>query len=71
MTEHDLISQAETLERRISAAEPDQRLALQPQFSKVLARLQSRGCPVPQRLRKLDNALTEEAVEARFDNMPV
>lgn len=71
MTEHELFSEAERLERRISAADAQQRLAQQPQFSRVLARLELQGMAVPQRMRRLDAALTEEVVEARFDNIPV
>ncbi len=71
MNTHELLSQAEQLEHRISAADRDQRLALQPQFSQVLERLEEQGAPVPNRLRRLDAALTQEAIEDRFDNMPI
>ncbi len=71
MTTHELLSQAERLEERIFAADRDQRLALQPQFSQVLERLEEQGEAVPRRMRRLDAALTEEAIEDRFDNMPI
>lgn len=71
MTAQELLSQAERLESRIAAADRDQRLALQPQFSLVLDRLEKQGEPVPKRLRRLDAALTDEAIEDRFDNMPI
>lgn len=71
MIEQKLFSEAEQLETRISAADLTQRLALQPQFSEVLARLKDRGVQVPQRLRRLDAALNDEVLEAQFDNMPV
>ena len=71
MTAHDLLTQAERMESRISAADRDQRLALQPQFSLILERLEDQGEPVPKRMRRLDAALTEEAIEDRFDNMPI
>lgn len=71
MTTQDLMTAAEQLERKISGANLAQRLELQPQFSKVLERLQAEGQQVPLRLRRLDAALCDEAVEARFDNMPV
>ncbi|GAA6199580.1 hypothetical protein [Aquicoccus sp. SU-CL01552] len=71
MTTHELLTQAERLESRISTADRDQRLALQPQFSQVLERLAEQGAPVPNRLRRLDAALTEEAIEDRFDNLPI
>lgn len=71
MIAQDLFFEAERLESRISGADQDQRLALQPQFSAVLARLKNQGMAVPQRLQRLDAALAEEAIEAQFDNMPV
>ena len=71
MTAHELFSQAERLETRICAADRDQRLALQPQFSLILERLEEQGEQVPRRMRRLDAALTEEAIEDRFDNMPI
>jgi len=71
MTAHDLLTQAERMESRISAADRDQRLALQPQFSLILERLEEQGEPVPKRLLRLEAALTEEAIEDRFDNMPI
>lgn len=71
MTEQELFATAEGLERRIVAAGTGERLRLQPQFSAVLQRIQGAGLQVPQRLRRLDAALCDEAVEARFDNMPI
>jgi len=71
MTTDDLFSQAERLENRISAADRAQRLALQPEFSLILERLAEQGEQVPKRMRRLDAALTEEAIEDRFDNMPI
>ena len=71
MTGPELFSEVEQLETRISAADQAQRLALQPQFSEVLARLKDSGVQVPQRLRRLDAALNDEVLEAQFDNMPV
>lgn len=71
MTGAELFSEAERLETRIAGADQQQRLALQPDFSAVLARLKEAGAQVPQRLRRLDAALNDEVLEAQFDNMPV
>ncbi|TDK41219.1 hypothetical protein [Antarcticimicrobium luteum] len=71
MTEQDIIAEAEHLERQIADADRELRQALQPQLSQILARLESAGAQVPQRLRRLEACLTDEAVEARFDNLPV
>lgn len=71
MTRQKLVSEAEALEQKLAGACANRRLELQPQFSKVIARLTDEGHQVPQRLRRLDAALTQEAVEAQFDNMPI
>ena len=71
MSVDELKLKAENLEQVISEAGPEKRLALQPQFSKVLSRLRSEGQAVPVRMRQLDSILVDEAIEARFDNMPV
>lgn len=67
----DLLKTAERLEQRIAAAGDSGRLALQPEFSDLLHRMRLSGVTVPARLWSLDAALTEEAIEARFDNMPL
>jgi len=71
MTAQDLNEAIENLEQRIAGASCAERLKLQPEFSKILARMKIEGQTVPKRLRRLDAALCEEAVEAQFDNMPV
>ncbi len=71
MTIDDLKKTAENLEQEITHAAPATRLALQPQFSQILHRIAARGERVPVRMRSLDAALIDEAIEARFDNMPV
>lgn len=67
----ELMIKAERLEQRISGSTGDQRLELQPEFSGVIARLCESGEQVPLRLKRLEATLSDEAVEARFDNMPV
>lgn len=71
MTAYDLILEAERIERRLNGATLDRRLELQPALSSVIRRLRAEGADVPTRLRRLDASLCDEAVEARFDNMPV
>lgn len=71
MTNQELTTTAEQLVQKIDKANPTARLALQPQFSRVLEHLTARGHSVPRYMRQLDAALMEEVVEARFDNMPV
>ncbi|MGE4326979.1 MAG: hypothetical protein AB7E21_12875 [Pseudodonghicola sp.] len=68
---HDLVQAAERLEKNLTGACAKTRLRLQPEFSQVLSRLQEKGQDVPTRLRRLERALTDEALEAQFDNMPI
>ncbi len=71
MSNQELIKVAEHLEKRIEGAPCAMRLALQPEFTRVLDRMRSAGVKIPQRLKRLDETLCEEAVEDSFDNMPV
>ncbi|MDX2484041.1 MAG: hypothetical protein QNK42_10340 [Pseudodonghicola sp.] len=71
MTGQEILAQAEQLAQQISNADQKQRLALSPQFRAALEHLEVQGLRVPDRLRCLNTALTEESVEALFDNMPV
>ncbi|GHH02032.1 hypothetical protein [Pseudodonghicola xiamenensis] len=68
---HDLVLAAERLEKNLAGACSVTRLSLQPEFSRVLDRLQQKGQNVPARMRRLERALHDEALEARFDNMPI
>jgi len=67
----NLYSEAERLEQRLQDACLDTRLALQPSVSSVVQRMRQQGMHVPSRLRRLDAALCEDAIEAQFDNLPV
>ena len=71
MIDQDLIKVAEHLEQKIVRANGAGRLALQPEFSQLLDRIRGAGLKVPTRLRQLDDRLSDEVVEDRFDNMPV
>ncbi len=71
MTDTDLLKRAHQLEDRIATANSKVRIALQPEFHRVLHRLRNSGAPIPKSMRRLDATLCEEAVEAQFDNMPV
>ncbi|WP_170332566.1 hypothetical protein [Ruegeria arenilitoris] len=71
MSSINLYSEAEELEKKLNGAGLDTRLALQPSLSKVIDRMRQEGMHVPSRLRQLDAALCEDAMEARFDNLPV
>ncbi|WP_299986775.1 hypothetical protein [uncultured Ruegeria sp.] len=71
MTAQDLFTEAERLEQKLHDASPETRLALQPSVSMVLNKMRAQRVQIPSRLRRLDAALCEEALEARFDNIPV
>jgi hypothetical protein len=67
----DLSHTAEQLETQIAEAKGPQRLALQPELSRLLQRMRVANQPVPETLQKLNATLHDEAVESWFDNMPV
>lgn len=71
MTRPEILRTAELLEQRILAAGPCSRSRYQPQLSSIVHRMEQNGLKVPGNLRQLDVVLTEEAIEDRFDNMPV
>ena len=71
MTAQELYTEAERLEEKLFGACLETRLELQPSVSKVLDKMRVHGVQIPSRLRQLDAALFEDALEARFDNMPV
>lgn len=66
-----VISHADELAQKIRASSPDDRLKLQPEFGRVLQELEQNGAAIPARLRNLHEQLLEEAIEARFDNLPI
>lgn len=71
MSERKFLELIEKLEAEIVEADEQQRRGMQGKLQSVLLQMQDRGMAVPRRLRKLDNDLTDEAVETMFDNMPV
>lgn len=71
MTDQDLSQTARQLEATIVAAPAARRLELQPQLNRVLERLMRSGQHVPARLRNLNAVLLDEAIEERFNNLPV
>ena len=71
MTSTDLSGQAETLQASLEEALPAERLKMQPELARVIRDMKANGIPVSRRLRQLEAALTEEVIEAGFDNMPV
>lgn len=66
-----ILSQAEELAETIAGADAQARLKMQGQFERVLHDLKVSGHTVPAKLRRLNDQLIQETVEARFDNLPV
>ncbi len=71
MPSQDFTKEIEQIEARIAATAPEKRVELQGELHKLVQRISAAGVSVPARLHDLDVALTEEAVEAQFDNLPV
>lgn len=71
MTMDDLFHTVEQLETRIQRETGAARLAMRPEFIRLLDHMRKNGAEVPRRFRRLEAALCEEAVEEMFDNMPV
>ncbi|MBY6065913.1 hypothetical protein KUW17_04125 [Leisingera aquaemixtae] len=71
MTQEDLLHTVENLESRIRKETGSARLAMRPEFIRLLDYMRRNGAEVPGRLRRLEATLCEEAVEEMFDNVPV
>ncbi len=67
----DLNRGADALLQEIATANSALRLQLQPQLTRMVDEMQKAGAPVPAEMRNLNEQLLEEAIEARFDNLPV
>lgn len=68
---HELMQSAKEIEMRISSASASDRLAMQPELTKLMRNMHENRVPIPTRLRNLEAELTSEAIEARFDNVPL
>ena len=71
MADQELLRTAEQMEQKIVAADSIARIELQPAFNRLLKTMRKSVVLVPLRMRRLDNALSEEVQESYFDNMPV
>lgn len=71
MADQELLRTAEQMEQKIVAADSIARIELQPAFNRLLKTMRKSGVLVPLRMRRLDDALSEEVQESYFDNMPV
>ena len=66
-----LTSEIDALAREIRESPMGRRAEMQPVFGQALQRLADAGVQVPARLRNLHEQLLEEAMEAKFNNLPI
>ncbi|MCR9127282.1 MAG: hypothetical protein NXH82_14300 [Rhodobacteraceae bacterium] len=71
MSQQELMHAANALEQQVGRASTASRCALQPAVRTMVKRFEEHGLDVPVSLRRLDEALMQDVIEARFDNMPV
>lgn len=69
MTELEI--QAIELASKAEGASHAERLLMQPQIDRVVTTLAIQGHLVPASLRRINNALKDEALDDMFDNMPI
>ena len=71
MTFEEVERELIALEARIRGAKSGERHLYQPELHKLVHAVRTAGHEVPTHLQELDNELTEAAIEAQFDNLPV
>ncbi|UYV35901.1 hypothetical protein N4R57_12650 [Rhodobacteraceae bacterium D3-12] len=67
----DLTTAIVALCNEIKAAAPKEQQLLQKDLHKLVERASATGMALPKEVRSLDEDLTDDAIEAQFDNMPV
>ncbi|MFU8865265.1 MAG: hypothetical protein ACNA7O_15240 [Rhodobacterales bacterium] len=68
---HDLIHPLAEIEAMIKATPAAARSQLQADLQSLCNRLDREGYALPERLVNLNRMLTDDEVEAQFDNLPV
>lgn len=71
MTEDEFQRAFEALSQKIEALPETQRFACRPELHALVERAEAAGLHLPEAVRQLDEALTDEAIEAQFDNLPL
>ncbi|WP_371224399.1 hypothetical protein [Roseovarius sp. 2305UL8-3] len=67
----DILNRLEELKTEIEDVAEMDRLAFEPEITRLVAQLDEQHETVPKDIRNLADELMSEAIEARFDNMPV
>ncbi|MGR3321345.1 MAG: hypothetical protein ACU0DK_05375 [Pseudooceanicola sp.] len=68
---NDLETSVEEIVSDIAASAPGTRHEHLDRLHKVVSRYALTGNGIPRQLRQLQEELTNEAIEARFDNLPI
>ncbi|CUH67005.1 hypothetical protein TG4357_02774 [Thalassovita gelatinovora] len=71
MTEQKFLELIEKLEAEVEEVSEAKRAEIKVRLQSVIEQMQAEGVHVPQRVRLLEERLTDEVVESMFDNMPV
>lgn len=67
----NLLQDIKNVHRQINDLDPSERYRMQPRLAGLLGQLREVGQPIPSELRRLNDELLAEAIEAQFDNLPV
>lgn len=68
---NELDTTARTIVTEIASADPNTRHMHLDKLHAVIGKYALKGNGIPRQLRQLQEDLTNEAIEARFDNLPV
>ena len=71
MTQSEFSEKLDQLEKQINAGPAADRKQFQHELHRLVEQVLASGGTVPPRVLDLDVTLTEEAIEAQFDNLPV
>lgn len=71
MTEEEFDSIFTALAARIAKLPEPERQACRPELHALVERAEAAGVPIPEAARQLDEFLSDAAIEAQFDNLPV
>lgn len=66
-----LTQEIKQLHRQILDLSECERYRLQPRLAGLLGQMREAGEQVPSEMRRLNETLLDEAIEAQFENMPV
>lgn len=68
---HNIKVRAGQLESLCKSACLDDRLGMRPEVLRTIRTLKAHSQPIPRSLRRLEDALDQDAFEQMFDNVPI